>query len=149
LLQVQSRWADLQTRPKVDPELKNDVRKFLSFPSWVMNSQDGPTWYRGLAQEPEKNLASDVNAMLARLKLNAVVVAHTPQADGRINSRFSNHVFLIDSGMVFGLMPSALEIRGDRFTAYYLNGDPQPLTTTTPQSKVSSAQFVPATSPTP
>jgi hypothetical protein len=49
-------------------------------------------------------------------------VGHTPQTAGRIQARFDNRVFLIDTGMltsVYKGRPSALEIVGDTVAAVY------------------------------
>src|ERR1700692_5137434 len=55
-----------------------------------------------------------------------MVVGHTVQKGGRIRPRFSNKVFLIDTGMLSSYYPvgrpSALEICGDtKFIAVYLD----------------------------
>ena len=130
ILQAGSEWAAIQAQPQADAELKEEVRKFLTFPKWFINSPDSPVWYRGLALESEQTLAPDLEAMLARLNIGYLVIAHTPQPDGRIHPRFGAQVFLIDTGMlqaVFGGRASALEINGGRFTAYYVNEKPQGL----------------------
>jgi len=127
---AENEWAAIQAQPQADTELKEEVRKFLTFPKWFINSPDSPVWYRGLALESEQTLAPDLEAMLARLNIGYLVIAHTPQPDGRIHARFGAHVFLIDTGMlqaVFGGRASALEINGGRFTAYYVNEKPQGL----------------------
>jgi hypothetical protein len=130
LRQAESEWAAVQAGGKMAPELQNDLQKFLSFSMWLINSPDGPLWYRGLALEPEETLRSGVEAMLGRLKSHYLVAGHTPQPKGEINPRFGNRVFLIDTGMlkaVFGGQASALEIRSGRFTAYYADEKPQVL----------------------
>jgi hypothetical protein len=130
ILQAEREWTAIQAQPQVDSELKEELQKFLTFPTWFINSPDSPLWYRELALESEQTLAPDVEAMLARLQIGYLVIAHTPQPDGRIHPRFGGHVFLIDTGMlraVFGGRASALEINGGRFTAYYVNEKSQVL----------------------
>ena len=132
LHQAESEWAVVQAGQKMAPELQNNLQKFLSFSMWLINSPDGPLWYRGLALEPEETLRSGLEAMLGRLKSRYLVAGHTPQPKGEINPRFGNRVFLIDTGMlksVFGGRASALEIRSGRFTAYYADEKPQALPT--------------------
>jgi hypothetical protein len=144
LRQAQSEWAAIQAHPQEDTELRAELQKFLSFPRWFINSPDSPIWYRGLADEPEEKLASGVEAMLARLKIGYLVIAHTPQPDGRIHPRFGDHVFLIDTGMlqtVFGGRASALEINGVRFTAHYVNEKSQILPAA--PTKVTKSSLVP------
>ena len=130
LRQAQSEWAAIQLRGEAEPELKEDLQKFLSLPTWFSNSPDSPIWYRGLALEPEEKLESAVDAMLARLKIGYIVAGHTVRPKGQIAQRFDNRVFLIDTGMlksVYGGKASALEIRDGQFTAYYADGQQQVL----------------------
>ena len=130
LRQAQSEWTEIQIREQVEPEVKEELQKLLSFPTWYTNSADGPLWYRGLALEPEETLRPGVDEMLARQKISYIVAGHTPQPNFQINDRFGNRVFLIDTGMlksVFGGRASALEIQGGRFTAFYTNEKPQVL----------------------
>jgi hypothetical protein len=85
-------------------------------------SAEGPLWYRGLAEESDA-FAPEVDKILDAQHARALVVAHTVQTSGRILARFSGKVFLIDTGMqpayVSTGRASALEIRGDVFTAIY------------------------------
>jgi hypothetical protein len=85
-------------------------------------SAEGPLWYRGLAEEPD-TFASEVDKILDAQHARAIVIAHTVRPDGRIEARFSGKVFVIDTGMqpayVATGRASALEIRGDVFTAIY------------------------------
>jgi calcineurin-like phosphoesterase family protein len=87
--------------------------------------EDGPLWYRGLAQEPD-TFAPQVTEILAAQKAKAIVVAHTVQPKGRIMARFGGQVVMIDTGMQQAYVPdgkaSALEIRGQTFTAIYPDG---------------------------
>jgi hypothetical protein len=128
LRQAQSEWAAVQLRGQVEPELKEELQKFLSFPTWFCNSPDSPIWYRGLALEPEEKLKTGVDAMLARLKIGYIVAGHTVRPKGVITRHFDNRVFLIDTGMlksVYAGKASALEIQEGRFTAYYAGEKPQ------------------------
>jgi hypothetical protein len=120
--QAQNEWTAIQLRGQVEPELKDELQKFLSFPTWFCNSPDSPIWYRGLALEPEEKLKPGVDAMLARLKIGYIVAGHTVRPKGVITQRFDNRVFLIDTGMlksVYAGKASALEIHGGQFTAWY------------------------------
>jgi hypothetical protein len=87
--------------------------------------EDGPLWYRGLAQEPD-TFAPQVTEILAAQKAKAMVVGHTVQPKGRIVARFGGQVVMMDTGMQQAYVPdgkaSALEIRGQTFTAIYPDG---------------------------
>jgi Calcineurin-like phosphoesterase len=128
--QAQSEWSAIQLRGQVEPELKDELQKFLSFPTWFCNSPDSPIWYRGLALEPEEKLKAGLDAMLARLKIGYIVAGHTVRPKGVITQRFDNRVFLIDTGMLksaYAGKASALEIHDGQFTAWYAGEKPQVL----------------------
>ena len=86
--------------------------------------EDGPLWYRGLAQENESTFPPEVEAILLKLKARAIVTGHTVTENGRVTPRFGGRVVQIDTGMLGGTFypagrAAALEIRDGRFTAIY------------------------------
>jgi hypothetical protein len=107
-------------------ELSADLDKTRADPqASLVAREDGPLWYRGLAQEPD-TFGPEVDKILEAAHAKAVVVAHTVQTTGRVGVRFDGKVFLMDTGMqpeyVKGGRASALEIRGGTFTAIYVDG---------------------------
>jgi diadenosine tetraphosphatase ApaH/serine/threonine PP2A family protein phosphatase len=84
--------------------------------------EDGPLWYRGLAQQPE-DFAPEVLAILQKQDARAIVVAHTVTPESRIVVRFGGRVIEIDTGMQPAYVPSgrasALELKDGKFTAIY------------------------------
>lgn len=103
-------------------ELGRDLEKTKAAPRESLStSEDGPLWYRGLATEPD-TFAPEVTKILDAQHARALVLGHTAEP-GPIRSRFGKTVFLIDSGMqpayVATGRASALEIRGEVFTAVY------------------------------
>jgi hypothetical protein len=108
---------------RVRRELSRDLEKTRgALKESLAFGDQGPLWYRGLAQEPE-SFAPELDRILEAQHARAIVIAHTVQTDGRIAVRFGGRVMLIDTGMqpayVSTGSPSALEIRGDTFTAIY------------------------------
>jgi Calcineurin-like phosphoesterase len=94
--------------------------------SLMASSETGPLWYRGLALQPEEELAPVLPAILDQMKARAVVVGHSTVLPGRIVARLDGRVILIDTGMVGGEfykggVPSALEWHGNTMTAIYLD----------------------------
>jgi hypothetical protein len=92
----------------------------------MASSETGPLWYRGLALQPEEELAPVLPAILDQMKARAVVVGHSTVLPGRIVARLDGRVILIDTGMVGGEfykggVPSALEWHGNTMTAIYLD----------------------------
>jgi hypothetical protein len=104
-------------------ELTADIDKVRAGPlSSLVASEDGPLWYRGLAQEPD-TFEPEVDSILAKQQAQAIVVGHTVVPDGRIRTRFGGKVVQIDTGMQTAYIatgrPSALEIKDGVFTAIY------------------------------
>jgi hypothetical protein len=97
------------------------MQRLLDLTSWMIAVfPDGPLWYRGLAEAPEETLIDGVKALLVRLRVQYIVVGHTPQSNAEIVPRFGSRVFLIDTGMltqVYQGRATALEIQNGRFAA--------------------------------
>jgi len=105
--------AELETVRPADPDLQTTL----------IAGPDGPLWYRGYFTDPPP--APEVlQGALDALGAKAIVVGHTPPAGFTITPSFSNQLFQIDTGMLDGEFfpggrPSALEIKGETFTAIY------------------------------
>lgn len=107
-------------------ELSKDLEKTREAPQLSLTArEDGPLWYRGLALEPD-TFAPAFQQILIDQHARAIVVAHTVVEGGKIRTRFGNSLFMIDTGMQPAYVPdgraSALEIRGNVFTAIYRDG---------------------------
>jgi hypothetical protein len=103
----------------VRKELNEDFEKTRSEPLQTLSAgAECPLWFRGMAREEEAAFAPQLDAVLKSLGARAVVIAHTPTGDGRIQQRFGGRVLMIDVGMLaeFGGHLAALEI-GPRGTA--------------------------------
>ena len=106
-------------------ELGRDFEKTSKNPREALaTKEEGPLWYRGLASEPD-SFETELDKILTAQKARAFVIAHTAEP-GPIRSRFHNKVFVIDTGMQEAYLPngraSALEIKGNVFTAIYMDG---------------------------
>lgn len=104
-------------------ELSADLDKTRSEPLSTLSArEDGPLWYRGLAQEPDA-FQPAVDGILQKQNARAIVIGHTVVQEGRIRVRFGGKVFQIDTGMqpayVATGRASALEIKNGVFTAIY------------------------------
>jgi len=104
-------------------DLTDNLDKTRAAPlSSLVAREDGPLWYRGLAQLPDSG-GGQVDEMLRKQHASAIVVAHTVTVDGRIRMRFDGKLFQIDTGMQPAYVPagraSALEFRGTTVTAIY------------------------------
>lgn len=129
VLEIQRERAAIPMREKEDTKLKDRLEDFIELLTWLV-AADNPTWYRGLAAQPEQTLGPRLDAMMTRLKIEYIVAGHTVLPGFEIRQRFDNRVFLIDTGMlrsVFGGKASALEIQGGRFTAHSIGEPPRAL----------------------
>ena len=73
--------------------------------SLLSSTEDGPLWYRGLANEPEDTFAPTLNQILKTMDARGVVIGHTPLVTvaakpPRITPRFGGRVIMIDTGML-------------------------------------------------
>jgi len=89
-------------------------------PEIIYNNQ-GPLWYRGLANNDEQDFKSGVDLILSNLKTNFIVIGHTVQ-EGPIKepddlSRFQGRVWTIDTGIsdYYGGKQTALIIEDGQF----------------------------------
>jgi Calcineurin-like phosphoesterase len=110
---------------QVKRELTTDLEKTRANALASLTARaDGPLWYRGLAQEPDA-FAPQLTEILSKLRVRAIVVAHTVTPLNRITTRFDGRVIEIDTGMQPAYIPdgraSALEIRGGEATAIYVD----------------------------
>jgi len=106
----------------VTREFVDLVQAFLQIDKSSLLAGDGPLWFRGFAQWDDSS-APIVTTLLTRLGVRRFVTGHTPQSPGRINARFDDRIFLIDTGMLStyfkGGRASALELQEGRVTAIY------------------------------
>lgn len=114
-----------QGQPSADTQLQM-MRSLLQYGHWLSVASNGPLWFRGYDEWSDAQLATELPKVLAAYRAAAIVVAHTPQRDGRIRSRLGGKVFLIDTGMLSSYYPqgraSALQIReGVNFSAQYMD----------------------------
>ena len=95
-------------------------------PDLLAAAEDGPLWYRGLAQEPEDTFAPALATVLEQVRARGFVIGHTPVLPGRVVTRFGGRVVQIDGGMLGAEFfpkgaPLALEVKGAEMTAIYLD----------------------------
>ena len=107
-------------------EITDEIEKMRAEPTFgLAGSEQGPLWYRGLAQEPP-TFETALDDILAKQHAEAIVVGHTVVQTGRITQRFGGKVIQIDTGMQQGYVPtgkaSALDIQNGVFTAIYVDG---------------------------
>jgi hypothetical protein len=88
--------------------------------SGILEDQEGPLWYRGLARDDESKLDFTVRQILKRYGAKRIVVGHTP-THGVVWPRFEGRVIVNDVGMAnhYGAHEAYLELSGGKAIAGY------------------------------
>ena len=113
-------------RSKLNVPLLMDAQEIMKIDSWLSINPEGALWYRGLSTEPDDPQGGPFAALLQKYGAKRFVTGHTPQQNRSITVRFGGRAVLIDTGMltsVYKGRASALEIDGDKLTAYYEDGN--------------------------
>ena len=86
--------------------------------------RDGPFWYRDLAYSDEPEFKGEVDKILANLKADAMVIAHTRLSGSPVSmefmTRFNGRIWTIDTGIstAFDNALSALIIENGKFIVW-------------------------------
>jgi hypothetical protein len=102
-----------------------EAQEIMKVDSWVSINAEGALWYRGLSTVKDDPMGGPFAALLQKYGARRFVTGHTPQANRSITVRFGGRAVLIDTGMltaVYKGRASALEIAGEKLTAYYEDG---------------------------
>ena len=89
----------------------------------ILQDQDGPLWYRGLAGVAPATRADTLEAILQQHGARRIVIGHTP-TDGVVWPRMDGRVVMIDTGLsaAYGGHIGWLEVIGDGLFAGYRGG---------------------------
>ena len=120
---------------ELNKKTKEELEDFNKLENGVAMDQDGPLWFRGLAQSDEAGLTALVDQILKTNEASRIVIGHTPRP--AVLSRFGGKVITIDVGLskVFGGPPAFLLIEGPKYYAVHrghplelpsAGGDPLP-----------------------
>ena len=103
---------------------KRKLSKFIELDDSDVLNREGPLWYRGAMNCRPVFEAPILEASLARLGVNRVVVGHTPSRDGEVHTRYGGRLIQLDTGMLvshYKGRPAALVIRGADIKVQYLS----------------------------
>lgn len=112
-------------RGKLNVPLLMEAQEIMKIDSWLSINPEGALWYRGLSTVPDDPQGGPFAALLQKYGAKRFVTGHTPQQNRSITVRFGGRAVLIDTGMLTSYYKgraSALEIDGDKLTAYYEDG---------------------------
>jgi TPR repeat protein len=115
------KYADW-TLDRINSEVRRELDDFSRLHGGVVTDEEGPLWYRGLANGSEAELAPLVNDLLKQFDVDRIVIGHS-YAQAAITPRFGGKVVLIDIGLsrVYDNAGKlgCLEIEGDRAVAIH------------------------------
>ncbi len=95
-----------------------DVGSITTTSKTVLEHEEGPLWYRGLAQHEQQSERAHLDSLLQAHQVQHLVLGHTV-TEGSIKPRFKGAVILIDTGMSahYGSHAAALLIEDNNFFA--------------------------------
>jgi hypothetical protein len=85
-------------RSAINKQIIEELTDFNKLPGGMAMDDEGPLWYRGLAQDEESTLSAHVDAVLAKHGVKRIVIGHTPTA-GAVLPRFGGKVIAADVGL--------------------------------------------------
>ena len=97
---------------EINTQIRDTLEKMDVSKETIVRRENGPLWYRGLAQNPERAEEAHVNQVLEAFGVNRIVIGHTP-TPGVIVPRFDGKVILADVGLSahYGANLACLEIK--------------------------------------
>jgi hypothetical protein len=110
---------------KINMSMLKDAQEVMKIDKWIAIDPEGALWYRGLSTVKDDPAGAPFAALLQKYNAKRFVTGHTPQQGRAITVRFGGRAVLIDTGMltsVYKGRASALEIIGDKLSAYYEDG---------------------------
>ncbi len=107
-----------QAGDSADPDLVAAARRFVALTRDELFGPLSPNWYRGTAHCHRTLELPVLNAALANLGAQRVVVGHTPTSNRRVQRRLDDRAVLADTGMLtsyYGGQPAPIVLTGSRF----------------------------------
>jgi hypothetical protein len=83
---------------KINERVREELADFRKLQGGIVTDQEGPLWYRGLANGDEDALEGHVKKVLKNYGVERIVIGHT-FTDGAVTPRFGGRVLLIDIGL--------------------------------------------------
>jgi hypothetical protein len=109
------------SRSEINSTVRQELSDFTKLAKGVVTDEEGPLWYRGMAQLPEddRGMAALLPRVLATHQARHIVIGHTPQL--AVMPRFGGKVIAIDVGLSkpFDGPPAFLLIEDDKYFAVH------------------------------
>lgn len=115
---ISPKYAD-KTIPEINDTIRAELSNFPILATGIATDEEGPLWYRGLAEGPESDLAEHVDQVLKNYGALHIVIGHTVHS--AVLPRFGGKVIAIDVGLskVFGGPPALLVIEEGKYYALH------------------------------
>ena len=108
-------------RAEINAKVRDELSNFTKLAKGVVTDEQGPLWYRGMAQLPEddRGMAALLPRVLATHQARHIVIGHTPQL--AVAPRFGGKVIAIDVGLSkpFDGPPAFLVIEDGKYFAMH------------------------------
>ena len=109
------------TRREINTKVREELSNFSKLANGMVTDDEGPLWYRGMAQLPEddRGMAALLPRVLATHQAKHIVIGHTPQI--AVLPRFDGKVIAIDVGLSkpFDGPPAYLLIEDGKYFAVH------------------------------
>jgi Calcineurin-like phosphoesterase len=109
------------TRREINTKVRDELSNFTKLAKGIVTDEEGPLWYRGMAQLPEDDpgMAALLPRVLATHQAKHIVIGHTPQI--AVLPRFDGKVIAIDVGLSkpFDGPPAFLLIEDGKYFAVH------------------------------
>jgi hypothetical protein len=117
---ISAKYAAL-TRSEINTKVRKELSNFSQLAGGIVTDNEGPLWYRGMAQLPDGDRGMDalLSRVLATQQARHIVIGHTPQL--AVMPRFGGKVIAIDVGLSnpFGGPPAFLLIEDGKYFAMH------------------------------
>jgi Calcineurin-like phosphoesterase len=117
---ISQKYADLSIR-EINSRVREELLDFTKLSQGIVTDEEGPLWYRGMAQIPEDDgdMLTLLRRILAKHQVQHVVIGHTPQV--AVMPRFGGKVIVIDVGLSkpFDGPPAFLLIEDGKYFAIH------------------------------
>ena len=117
---MSQKYADLSIR-EINSRVREELSDFTKLSKGIVTDEEGPLWYRGLAQAPEDDpeMLALLPRVLEKYQVQHVVIGHTPQV--AVMPRFGGKVIAIDVGLSkpFDGPPAFLLIEDGKYFAVH------------------------------
>jgi len=104
---------------EINQTIRAELNDFSKLQTGMTPDEEGPLWYRGLAEGPEAAISPMVDQVLKSYGVRHIVVGHTPRI--AVLPRFGGRVITIDVGLskVYGGPPALLLIDQGKYYALH------------------------------